>query len=49
MNKLWLIDFLILSKKANVELDFWPFNNQKITVLKLRISITFSFKILVFI
>ena len=49
MNKLWLIDFLILSKKANVGLDFWPFNNQKITVLKLRISFIFSFKILVFI
>ena len=49
MNKLWLIDFLILSKKANVGLDFWPFNYQKITVLKLRISFAFAFKILVFI
>ena len=49
MNKLWLIDFLIDSKEANVELDFLPFNNQKINVLKLLISFTLAFKILDFI
>ena len=44
----WLI-FWYFQKKSNVELDFLPFINQKITVLKLRITFTFAFKILVFI
>ena len=47
MNKLWLIHFLIVSKEAG--LDFLPFNNQKIIVLKLQISFVFAFKILDFI
>ena len=49
MNKLWLIHFLIVSKEANVGLDFLPFNSQKIIVLKLQISFVFAFKILDFI
>ena len=44
----WLI-FWYFQKKAKVKLDFLPFINQKITVLKLRVTFTFAFKILVFI
>ena len=49
LNKLWFIDFLIVSKEENVGWHLLPFNNQKIIELKLLISFTFAFKILDFI